>query len=195
MVEYANPALARANASAPVIVTADPASCTIQFDPIGKAEYTSSCDIAKAALAQAGVGYTSKDGAAGTLAVVHVGQADVAGVDANAPDAAGRKAERGAFEKQLRSALDAAGYPEKADPARVDKRGLFCIMFWFILCATALYGPMAASLVELFPTRIRYSALSLPYMWEQGGSAASCPRPRSPSSPPLETSIRGCGFP
>jgi MFS family permease len=163
MVEYANPALAHANANAPVTVSADPASCTIQFDPVGKAEYTSSCDIAKAALAQAGVGYTSKEGPAGSLAVVHVGQSDVQSINATAPDAAGRKAQRGAFEKQLRSALNAAGYPEKADPAQVNKRGLLYILIWFVVCATALYGPQAAALVELFPTRIRYSAMSLPY--------------------------------
>lgn len=163
MVEYANPALARANAASPVTVTADPATCTIQFDPIGKTEYISSCDIAKAALAQAGVGYTSVDGASGTLAVVHAGSADVQGVNAGAPDAAARKAVRAEFTKRLRSALDAAGYPAKADPAQVNRQGLFYIMLWFVVCATALYGPLAAALVELFPTRIRYSALSLPY--------------------------------
>jgi len=163
MVEYANPALARANATSPVSVTADPASCTIQFDPIGKTEYTNSCDIAKAALAQAGVGYTSNDGPPGSLAVVHVGKTDVASVDTNANDPAARKAMRSGLQARLRAALDGAGYPAKADPAQVNRRGLFYILLWFVVCATALYGPLAAALVELFPTRIRYSALSLPY--------------------------------
>jgi MFS family permease len=163
LTEYANPALARATLEAPVRVTADPGTCTIQFDPIGRAEFTSSCDIAKAALAQAGVGYTSESGLRGSLALVHIGTKAVESVDTSLSDPAARKKLRGEFQARLRAALDGAGYPAKADPAQVDKLGVLGILLWFVVCITALYGPLAAALVELFPTRIRYSALSLPY--------------------------------
>jgi MFS family permease len=163
LTEYANPALAQASRTSPVIVVADPATCTIQFDPIGKAEFTSSCDIAKSALAQAGVSYQAEAGPPAKLAIVRIGNAELEGVDARVSDPSARKAIKNDFQKRLRAALGAAGYPEKADPARIDKPRLLGVFLWFVLCATALYGPMAAALVELFPTRIRYSALSLPY--------------------------------
>ncbi|MFO1187505.1 MAG: MFS transporter [Alphaproteobacteria bacterium] len=161
--QYANPALVEASVSSPVRVSADPATCTIQFDPIGKTEYTASCDIAKASLAQAGVGYTSIDGPVGAPALVHIGAAEVVGVELTGLSADQRKAGRAEFQSRLRAALDTAGYPAKADPARVDRLGILKVLLWFVVCACALYGPQAAALVELFPTRIRYSALSLPY--------------------------------
>lgn len=163
LAEFANPDLVRANETSPVVVVADPDNCTVQFDPIGKTEFTTSCDIAHAALAQAGVGYKKEKGPAGAMALIRIGTAELESIDVSAEDAAGRKEIKADFQKRLRAALGAAGYPEKADPAKVNEGGIIAVMMWFVVLATALYGPQAATLVELFPTRIRYSALSLPY--------------------------------
>ncbi len=159
----ANPALAEAQATAPVVVVADPATCAVQFDPVGKTAFASSCDIAKSVLSNAGISYTNQSAAAGTLAVVRVGDVTVTSVEGRglAPDAL--KAARAGVDGQLKAALVAAGYPERADPARVDMVQVFLILMVFIVAATALYGPQAAALVELFPTRVRYTAMSLPY--------------------------------
>lgn len=158
-----NPALAEAEATTPVVVIADPADCSLQFDPVGKASFASSCDIAKNALANAGVSYRNEAGPAGQPAMVRVGMATIVSADARglAPEAT--KAVRASVEGRIRQALARAGYPEKADPARLNFWGALGVMAVFVIAATALYGPMAACLVELFPTRIRYTALSLPY--------------------------------
>ena len=159
----ANPALAEAQARAPVMVAADPATCSVQFDPIGKAAFASSCDIAKSVLSNAGVGYANVAAAPGALAVVHVGGAPVASVEGAGLDTAGLKAARADVEARVKAALAQAGYPERADPARLNFPLTFAILMIFIVAATALYGPQAAALVELFPTRVRYTAMSLPY--------------------------------
>lgn len=163
LTDAANPALARAAATAPVVVVADPAGCSLQFDPVGKSQFSSSCDIAKSALANAGVPYRTQPGAPGSLAYVQVGAARVAAADGSGLDAAALKALRAQFTTALGAALRAAGYPAKADPAGVDRLRLFLILMGLAIGATALYGPQPACLVELFPTRIRYTALSLPY--------------------------------
>ena len=145
------------------MVVADPSDCTFQFDPFGFATFVTSCDIAKTALANAGVNYTNVAGAPGQPAQVRIGSSSVTSIDGQAlakPDLA---AARKDFETRLKAALSQAGYPEKADPGAMDTRGMFAILMIFIVAATALYGPQAAALVELFPTRIRYTALSLPY--------------------------------
>jgi MFS family permease len=159
----ANPALAEAQAASPVTVVADPAACALQFDPIGKATFSSSCDIAKSVLSNAGVSYANAAAPAGSVAVVRVGATEVASIDgdAMAPDAL--KAARADVEGRVKAALIQAGYPEKADPARVNLPLVFLILMVFMVGATALYGPQAAALVELFPTRVRYTAMSLPY--------------------------------
>ena len=159
----ANPALAEAQASAPVTVVADPATCAVQFDPVGKTAFASSCDIAKSVLSNAGVSYANEAAAPGTVAVVRIGEATVASVEGGALDAAGLKAARAEVEGRIKAALLAAGYPERADPARINLPAVFGILMIFIVAATALYGPQAAALVELFPTRVRYTAMSLPY--------------------------------
>jgi MFS family permease len=158
-----NPALAEAEARTPVVVIADPADCSLQFDPVGKASFASSCDIAKGVLANAGVSYRNETGPAGQPAMVRVGMATITSADARglSPDAA--KAVRGSVEGRIKQGLARAGYPEKADPARMNLVGAFGVLLVFVIAATALYGPMAACLVELFPTRVRYTALSLPY--------------------------------
>ena len=159
----ANPALAEASARSPVVVVADPADCALQFDPVGKAAFVSSCDIVKSALANAGVSYTNQKAPAGAGAVMRVGTLTVASPSAKGLDKAQTKAVKAATEAQIKAALTAAGYPAKADPARMNLLGMFGVLFVFVIAATALFGPLAACLVELFPTRVRYTALSLPY--------------------------------
>jgi len=158
-----NPALAEAQARTPVVVVADPADCSLQFDPVGKASFVSSCDIAKSVLANAGVSYENRAAAAGTPAKVTIGGTAIASADARGLDKAAVKAVRGATETRIKAGLAAAGYPAKADPARMNLAGAFGVLLIFVIAATALFGPIASTLVELFPTRIRYTAMSLPY--------------------------------
>ena len=160
----ANPALARAQASAPVTVIADPADCSVQFDPIGKNKFDArSCDVAKAYLAKASVSYDNVAAPAGTVARIRVGDSVIAGVDVAALSGEARKAAIADFQARTKKALGAVGYPEKADPAAIDKVRVVAILFLLALYVTMVYGPIAALLVELFPTRIRYTSMSLPY--------------------------------
>ncbi|OYU71353.1 MAG: MFS transporter [Alphaproteobacteria bacterium PA2] len=163
MTQMANPALAEAQARTPVVVVADPVDCSLQFDPVGKASFVTSCDIAKSVLANAGVSYDNEKGPAGAPALVKIGGVAVATQSAAGLDKADAKALKTRVEGQIKTALAAAGYPAKADPARINFVGLGGILFVFVIAATALFGPIAACLVELFPTRIRYTAMSLPY--------------------------------
>lgn len=163
LTQYANPALAAANEKTPVVVVADPGACSLQFDPVGKASFTSSCDIAKTTLANAGVSYANQAAPKGTTAYVEVGQARVMSAEGGGLPAARFKALQADVGKRIKAALKAAGYPEKADPSRVDFGRLLLVMVVLVVAATALYGPIASCLVELFPTRIRYTAMSLPY--------------------------------
>lgn len=158
-----NPALAEAEARTPVVVIADPADCSLQFDPVGKAQFTSSCDIAKGVLANAGVSYRNEAGTPGQPAMVRVGMATITSADATGLPADAAKAVKTSVETRIKQGLARAGYPEKADPSRMNFFGAFGVMLVFVVAATALYGPMAAALVEMFPTRVRYTALSLPY--------------------------------
>jgi len=163
LMEAANPDLARASRNTPVVVVADPATCSLQFDPVGKAVFATPCDIAKNVLANAGVSYDSEAAPAGTLAHVKVGQTIINSADGQGLDKAALKAVKTDVEGRIQEALNAAGYPAKADPAKVNLLKVFAILMVFVVAATALFGPIAACLVELFPTRIRYTAMSLPY--------------------------------
>lgn len=159
----ANPQLAAATASAPVSVYADPADCALQFDPVGKTVFDSSCDLAKSYLAKAGVTYTNIAAPAGSTAEVRIGHVVVTSFDGAAlprPDFAARKAE---WEAGLGAALAAAGYPARADSALVNKPLVVAILFVLVIYVTMVYGPIAAALVEMFPTNIRYTSMSLPY--------------------------------
>lgn len=148
----ANPALAEAQARAPVVVFADAESCSFQFDPIGRASFDrTGCDIAKSALAKAGIPYANADGTPDDRAVVRIGERAIPVTG------------KASFGTALHGSLAAAGYPAKADPAAIDKPRVVAILFWLVLLVTMVYGPIAALLVELFPSRIRYSAMSLPY--------------------------------
>ena len=171
-----NPALAAASEQTPVTVIADPADCTFQLDLTGGAQqFATSCDIAKSALSNAGVGYETVAGEPGQLARVRIGNAEVESVSAVGQSMADIRATRTAFNDRLRVALNEAGYPSAApgpmqnwSPAEImrvlsEKGGVVLMMALFIVAACALYGPQAAALVELFPTRIRYTAMSFPY--------------------------------
>ncbi|BBE34067.1 MFS transporter [Sphingosinicella microcystinivorans] len=164
LTKAANPALAAAQAAAPISVTANKAECSFQFDPVGKNKFdSSSCDIAKAFLAKAGLNYENVEAPAGAVAEVHIGGTTI--VAPNPADVAGT--ERGAaitaFQDQLKAALSNAGYPAAADPEQINKPMVVAILFFLVLLVTAVYGPIAALLVELFPSRIRYTSMSLPY--------------------------------
>ena len=169
----ANPALYKAQQTIAVTVTADPADCNFQFNPVGTRVFTSSCDIAKQVLAGLSVPYQSKPGPAGSLASVNVGTSNVSSFDATKAGA-GAAAARAAFARDVGGALTGAGYPAAANPSVVKMSGFFDvfrpqvatiigILFILVVYVTMVYGPVAAALVELFPTRIRYTSMSLPY--------------------------------
>jgi MFS family permease len=169
----ANPALHRAQQSAPVVVLADPADCSFQFNPTGTAKFTQSCDIAKALLARNAVSYTTVDAPAGSVATVKIGGAEP--LSARDPE----------FAKKAAELITQAGYPGANHPEKVKiaiepKEGLWNvtkmvdifsaqkltiigILTILVIYVTMVYGPIAAALVELFPTRIRYTSMSLPY--------------------------------
>jgi len=159
----ANPQLAAAVASAPVTVSADPADCSFQFDPIGKTVFNRSCDLAKSYLAKAGVTYSNAEAAPGSVAEVRIGQTVIASFRGEALDKAAFKAAKTAWEKDLGAALKTAGYPAKADSALVNKPLVVALLTLLVIYVTMVYGPIAAMLVELFPTNIRYTSMSLPY--------------------------------
>jgi MFS family permease len=163
IVAFGNPALAEATARAPVTVTADPSTCSLQFDPVGKTQFKTSCDIAKSVLTNAGVSYHNIAAPKGALASVKVGDTVIASADGVRADPNALKALKAGVDAKIKAALKAAGYPAKADPARTNAVGVFLVILLFTVGATALYGPQAAAMSELFPARIRYTALSLPY--------------------------------
>jgi MFS family permease len=160
---FANPGLEQAAATSPVTVAADPATCSFQFNPVGTTKFTTSCDIAKAALAKGGTPYSNVETPAGSVAVIRVGDTELASYEAAglAPDDAKARAET--FGKDLQSVLAGAGYPAAADPARIDRPMVLALLTLLVVYVTMVYGPIAAWLVELFPTRIRYTSMSLPY--------------------------------
>ncbi len=160
----ANPALYAAQANSPVSVVANPDECSVQFDPVGKNKFdSSSCDIAKAYLAKAGISYANVIAPAGTVAQIHIGGATIPVVNPAVVSGPEKAAAIKAFGGEVKAALTAVGYPEKADPAQIDKPKVVAILVLLVLYVTMVYGPIAALLVELFPTRIRYTSMSLPY--------------------------------
>ena len=165
---YANPALAAAQRSAPVAVIADPDDCSVQFNPVGTSKFTSPCDVAKAALVRRGVPYSNEhvNVTAGPRtptpgeASIRVGSTVIASYDATLPGAADAGK---AFEAALGGALTTAGYPAAAAPERINKPMLTLLLWILVIYVTMVYAPIAAMLVELFPTKIRYTSMSLPY--------------------------------
>ena len=163
LTKAANPDLAAAQAKNKVIVTADPKECSFQFNPTGTVKFTSSCDIAKQVLAGASVSYDNVAAPAGTVASIKIGENAIPSYTAKGLSADDAKKKDAEFKKLVADDLKAAGYPSKADPAKVDKVTVTLILFYLVVLVTMVYGPIAAMLVEMFPTRIRYSSMSLPY--------------------------------
>jgi len=163
LTKAANPDLAAAQAANKVFVSADPAECSFQFNPTGTVKFTSSCDIAKQVLAGASVSYDNVVVAAGTPASIKIGETVITGYSSKGLPAAEAKSKGDEFKKSVADALKAAGYPAKADPAKIDKLMVVLILTYLVLLVTMVYGPIAAMLVEMFPTRIRYTSMSLPY--------------------------------
>ncbi len=163
LTHYANPALEKAMNTAPATITVDPAECSFQFNPTGTAKFTSSCDIAKQVMASNSASYSTINAAAGTVAKVKIGETEIEGYTAKGIPADEAKAKDAAFKKAVREALNAAGYPAKADPAQVNIPMVLFLLVVLVIYVTMVYGPIAAYLVELFPTRIRYTSMSLPY--------------------------------
>ncbi len=162
----ANPAMAKAQQNAAVIMAADPGACSFQFDPIGRNKFEGSgCDIIKSTLAKAGANYTAftRERMTGEPARVRIGSRVLAAPDPWRLAEEDRAGAIAAFRADLERALADAGYPAKADPAAIDKPLVVAILFYLVLLVTMVYGPIAALLVELFPSRIRYTAMSLPY--------------------------------
>jgi MFS family permease len=168
LTHYANPALESALKSSPVVVVADPETCHFQFNLTGTKKFPSSCDIATGFLTASSVSYTKQDAPVGAIAHVKIGDKEYTSFNANM-DAAGlnfdadSKAKEAAMKKEVGGAIKAAGYPAKADPEQVNKPMVIALLFLLVLYVTMVYGPIAAMLVEMFPTRIRYTSMSLPY--------------------------------
>ncbi|MBX3485044.1 MFS transporter [Phenylobacterium sp.] len=164
LTEAANPDLAHAAARAPVMVVAHPSECHFQFDPVGKQAFTSACDVAKGALANAGVGYVNVSPKDPAPTVIRIGEKTIPALQGGeAMSSAEFKAARDAWTKGFAAELKAAGYPAKADPAKMNKPLVVGLLFLLVLYVTMVYGPIAAALVEMFPARIRYTSMSLPY--------------------------------
>jgi MFS family permease len=166
LAEAGNPELAAAQAKNKVVVVADPATCSFQFNPTGVAKFTSGCDVAKQVLAGRSVSYENEAAPAGTVPSVKFNDKVIAGIDTKGLAGAELKAKDDAFRKELTGAVNAAGYPAKAKPIPFMSGNwwtLVGILTVMVIYVTMVYGPIAAMLVELFPTRIRYTSMSLPY--------------------------------
>jgi len=173
LAETANPALSKAHEAVKVVVVADPQDCSFQFNPVGTASFTNSCDVAKGALARASVVYSQEDAPAGTIASVRIGDKTISSVDTKKAGAQA-PAQLAAFSKTLAETLTAVGYPAASNASvvklahwwdifRPQPIVIVIILTFLMVLVTMVYGPIAAALVELFPTRIRYTSMSLPY--------------------------------
>lgn len=168
LVGFANPDLEKAIKTSPVTVVADKSNCSVQFNPVGKAPdgrdaFATSCDVAKAFLSNSGIPYKSEYNAAPKTAKILIGNVEINSPDISSLGIDEQKAVKKDFSQSVKAELAKNNYPLKADPSKINHLGVISIMLIFIIAATALYGPMAACLVELFPTKIRYTALSVPY--------------------------------
>jgi len=168
LTHYGNPALETALKNSPVVVVADQTSCHFQFNLTGQKKFPSSCDIATGMLTQSSVNYTTQDAPAGSVAKIKVGDKEITSFNATMTpdglnfDKASKDAEA-ALKKEVAAAVKGAGYPAKADDTQINKPMMVVVLFILVLYVTMVYGPIAAMLVEMFPTRIRYTSMSLPY--------------------------------
>ena len=160
---YANPALAQAQQNAPVTVTADPATCSFQFNPVGTAQFTSSCDIAKSFLAKNSVNYTNIAAPPGTMATVRVGETVIESFEGRALDKIEFQQRSESFTRTMGAAIAQAGYPDKARADSMQPLAIVALLMILGIYSAMTYGPIAAALVEMFPARIRYTSMSMPY--------------------------------
>ena len=174
LTQAANPKLYQAQATAKITVTADPADCSFQFNPVGTTKFTNSCDVARSFLGTRSAVYTLQPGPAGVPAVIRVGGTEITSYDTLKLTGDAAKTTPAAFTKAVGDALSTAGYPTATDPSIVKAAGVFdvfrpqtgtvvLLLTYLIILVTMVYGPIAAALAELFPTRIRYTSMSLPY--------------------------------
>ena len=163
LTEFGNPDIYTAQQQNPVTVIADPAQCSFQFDPVGKARFTSSCDVAKSLLAKRAIPYENEAGEPGAVAQIRIGSKMMPSFEGSSLPAAEFKTANDGFTASLGAALKEAGYPEKADPAKTNYPMVLLLLTILVIYVTMVYGPIAAWLVELFPARIRYTSMSLPY--------------------------------
>lgn len=160
---FANPALEKAQAAAPVTVIADASTCSFQFNPVGTAAFTSSCDVIKSFMARNSVNYQNEAAPAGTVARVKIGNDEFNSFEGKSMPPADFKVKAAELDKSLTTAIRGHGYPAKADPAQSNNVMVVLLLTILIIYVTMVYGPIAAMLVEMFPTRIRYTSMSLPY--------------------------------
>jgi MFS family permease len=158
----ANPQLIEAQQSTPIFVDTNPATCSVQFDPVGTAKFVSACDIAKSTLVTKGINFLTRRSSDGRTYVI-VGTEHIPISGGEGMTGAGLKTLKTKTSDAIGSELLAAGYPRSADPAHSNMTLLIVILLAFVVASTALYGPQAAALVEMFPTRVRYTAMSFPY--------------------------------
>jgi MFS family permease len=163
LTHFANPALENAMAKSPASVTVDKSECSFQFNPTGTVKFTSSCDIAKQVMASNSASYTTVDGPPGSTALVKIGDVEIEGYNAKGLSGDELKAKDAAFKKAIRTALNDAGYPAKADSSAINYPMVLALLVLLVIYVTMVYAPIAAMLVEMFPTRIRYTSMSLPY--------------------------------
>jgi MFS family permease len=158
----ANPALIEAQHATPIFVVTNPKTCSVQFDPVGTAKFSSACDIAKSILVTKGISFQTRRTADPQTNLI-IGTESIPIPDGTGLSAADLKALRAKTAETVSAELELAAYPKSADPERANMTLLIIILLLFVVAATALYGPQAAALVEMFPTRVRYTAMSLPY--------------------------------
>lgn len=159
----ANPALAAAQARNQVVLVANPAGCSFQFNPTGTTRFTSPCDIAKQVLAAHSVSYRNEPPQVSGPAVVRIGDTEIAVPSPLGLAAGEARRQDTAFRQAVSQALREGGYPEHADPQAIRTPMVVGILLYLMILVTMVYGPIAAALAEMFPTRIRYTSMSLPY--------------------------------
>jgi hypothetical protein len=160
---FANPALESAQASAPVTIIADPAACSFQFNPVGVSSFTSSCDVLKTFMASNAVNYNNQAAPAGTVAKAKIGNEEFLSFEGQKLSKADFTAKSAELKKALTEAIRGHGYPAKADPSQINYVMVVLLLTFLVVLVTMVYGPIAAMLVEMFPTRIRYTSMSMPY--------------------------------
>jgi MFS family permease len=163
LTHFANPALEKAMVTAPATITADLSECSFQFNPTGTAKFTSSCDIAKQVMASNSASYKTIPGSVGSTAMIKIGETEIQAYSAKGMTLEESQTRDAEFKNAIRNALNYAGYPAKANPEEISYVPVLLLLAYLVILVTMVYGPIAAILVEMFPTRIRYTSMSLPY--------------------------------